>query len=266
MLNGMQSYDPDADRVTYRWISPEGVVMKDSTSATPRFAVTAADQGKTYTFLLIVNDGSLFTTDAITVTIDLKAGDILPVTWLTFTGKQVGADALISWATASEFNTRSFVIERSLDGRNFIDIGSVAAAGASINTNNYNYTDRNAMNLAGKTVYYRLRQMDKDGSFTYSSVISLPIKAGKAPEPIVRAYPNPFVQTITLQVVNVTVTKENDQVALFTMDGKLIYRRKLGSTGSSTILLKDLPNLKPGMYVLQASIDGKHYTFKMNRQ
>ena len=266
ILNGLQSYDPDADQVTYRWIAPDGVVLKDSTSATPKFAVTAADQGKTFTFLLIVNDGILFSTDAITVTINLKAGDLLPLTWLTFTGKQVGADAFLTWATASEFNTRSFVVERSLDGRSFTDIGSVTAAGASINTNNYNYTDRNAMNLAGKMVYYRLRQMDKDGSFTYSSVISLPIKAGKALEPMVKAYPNPFVQTITLQVVNVTATSQNDHVALYTINGRLLYRKKLEGISSSTILLKDLPNLRSGTYVLQTSIDGKHYTFKMQRQ
>ena len=251
--------------MTYKWIAPDGIVLKDSTSAKPGFAVTAADQGKTFTFLLIVNDGTLFTTDAIKVTIDLKGG-VLPVTWLTFTGKQVNTDALISWATASEFNTRSFVIERSLDGRNFTDIGSVSAAGASINTNNYNYTDRNAMNLAGKMVYYRLRQVDKDGSFTYSSIVSMPIKAGKALEPMVKAYPNPFVQTITLQVVNVTATSQNDHVALYTINGRLLYRKKLEGISSSTILLKDLPNLRSGTYVLQTSIDGKHYTFKMQRQ
>lgn len=69
MLNGSRSYDADMDSISYKWIAPYGIVLDDSTAVAPSFKVTTANRGKTYTFLLIVSDGTDFNTDDVSVTV-----------------------------------------------------------------------------------------------------------------------------------------------------------------------------------------------------
>ncbi|WP_114783759.1 Ser-Thr-rich GPI-anchored membrane family protein [Botryobacter ruber] len=70
-LDGSTSSDPDPDELTYEWIAPEGVTLFAPNKANPFFSVTSSDQGKTYSFLLVVHDGALFSTDAVKVVVNL---------------------------------------------------------------------------------------------------------------------------------------------------------------------------------------------------
>jgi hypothetical protein len=74
---------------------------------------------------------------------------------------------MLQWQTATEQNTREFIIERSTDGKNYDRIGSVPAAGNSNSLLDYTYTDPQPQ---PNTNFYRLKQVDLDGNFTYSSV------------------------------------------------------------------------------------------------
>lgn len=167
-------------------------------SATPSFAVSPADNGKTYPFLLIVNDGTLFTTTVANVKIALSGGEPLPVTWLYFNGKQQGEDALLTWGVASEVNTKEYVVERSLDGMRFSAIGTAAAKGTSTQSASYSFVDADAMRQPATMLFYLLRQLDQDGSFTYSTVVTLPVKQTATTDVVLQAYPNPFAQAIHL--------------------------------------------------------------------
>ncbi len=71
-LDGSDSYDPDSNAISYRWIAPAGVVLNDSTLAKPGFLVTSEHQGKTLSFLLIVSDGALFNTTVVNVVVNLS--------------------------------------------------------------------------------------------------------------------------------------------------------------------------------------------------
>ncbi len=224
--------------------------------------------GKTYCFFILTSDNTgnkeqLKTTCEVTAVLPLNV--ILPISWLYFKGKESGKDALLNWATTSEINTRYFSIERSLDGIRFSEIGTMQAAGNSSITSNYAFTDSNAMNLPVNTLYYRLRQVDADGKFTYSIIISISIKHTNT-EPVITAYPNPFSQQITLKIVGVSASDQTDYVALYTVDGKILFQKNIVQRGSATILLDDLPNLKPGIYLLHTSINGKLYTIRMVRK
>lgn len=94
----------------------------------------------------------------------------LPVTWLSFTGKPVGKTVVLDWATSSEHNNHHFDIERSADGIHFTGIGIVNAVSSSGSTNKYQFTDLNP--LIGQA-YYRLKQTDLNGRFSYSAIISI---------------------------------------------------------------------------------------------
>ncbi len=91
----------------------------------------------------------------------------LPVEWIDFTITLVNTGVAMDWWTATEVNSYRFVIERSQDGKSWEDIGMVRAAGESQQMQAYHYLDH--MPPQG-LLYYRIRQEDYDGSYSYSPV------------------------------------------------------------------------------------------------
>lgn len=112
----------------------------------------------------------------------------LPLDLLTFKGTLVDNATLLEWETANEKNTDQFIVERSIDGRNFTAIGTVAAAGNSSANVKYNYTDAAVTTLPSNVIYYRLKMMNQDGSFSYTTVVKITLTelAGR-----LSVYPNP---------------------------------------------------------------------------
>lgn len=100
-----------------------------------------------------------------------------PVEWLDFVAEQVSGNALLRWTTAQELNNQLFEIERSLDGRMFTQIGTQAAAGFSDQPVHYQFWDRELLSLKQGLVFYRLRQVDYDGGFSFSEIRSLTLDA-----------------------------------------------------------------------------------------
>lgn len=95
----------------------------------------------------------------------------LPIELLYFTGEKNSCGSnILSWATATEQNNDKFEIERSIDGVDFVKIGTLKGAGNSTQKLTYNFVD-NTVNPSIN--YYRLKQIDFDGSFSYSNLISI---------------------------------------------------------------------------------------------
>ncbi len=85
-------------------------------------------------------------------------------------GKEFGIGIMLKWSTSIEINNAMFVIERSTDGVDYENIGNVNGKGTTENVSEYNFLDVNA---SKSKLYYRLKQMDIDGSFSYSDIIAL---------------------------------------------------------------------------------------------
>src|SRR6185503_17969398 len=94
----------------------------------------------------------------------------LPVELTSFTGMNDGAINILDWNTAGELNTSKFIIQRSVTGLEFEDIGEVAASGNSRSMKAYTFTDHDP--YEGDNLY-RLKIEDLDGSFKYSNIILL---------------------------------------------------------------------------------------------
>lgn len=121
----------------------------------------------------------------------------LPVSLTNFTVVNKNNSAYLSWTTQSEINNTGFHIEHSYNGNDFTNIGFVKSASIAGNSSlelNYFFTDNNLN--AGKN-YYRLKQVDKDGKFTFSDVKRLDIN-----KDLITVSPNPFQSTITLTNLN----------------------------------------------------------------
>jgi photosystem II stability/assembly factor-like uncharacterized protein len=101
----------------------------------------------------------------------------------------------LKWTTASETNSRGFEIERRFDNREWIKIAFISGRGTTAEINNYTYTD--STNLTG-TTFYRLKQIDYDGKFTYSDEIKIeavPLSGYS----LSQNYPNPFNPSTTIK-------------------------------------------------------------------
>ncbi len=95
----------------------------------------------------------------------------LPVTLISFTAtKYIGSTTLLSWATASEQNNKQFEVQRSTDGIHFETIAIVAGHGTTNQSQQYSVIDPA---VSEGTVYFRLKQVDLDGQFSYSKVVAL---------------------------------------------------------------------------------------------
>jgi hypothetical protein len=108
---------------------------------------------------------------------------MLPVELLHFSATPIGPDVLLQWATASELNNAGFQVERSSDGERFEPIAEVEGMGTTQQLTSYEALDRSP--LPGLS-FYRLRQMDFDGTTTFSVVQLVEIYADS-----LVAYPNP---------------------------------------------------------------------------
>ncbi|NVO83485.1 T9SS type A sorting domain-containing protein [Hymenobacter terrestris] len=121
---------------------------------------------------------------------------VLPVTLTKFETRHEAGAVRLSWETATELNSAYFEVERSLDGRRFEAIGRVKAQGSSSTVSTYTLLDQ-ATPASTPLLYYRLRQVDIDGTVAYSGVRTVKV-AGR---PLVtEAYPNPVVGTLFVRL------------------------------------------------------------------
>jgi len=166
---------------------------------------------------------------------------VLPVHWLSFTAEKKSNHTVdLKWSTASEVNNDHYEVQRSADGINFLTIVNVPAS----NAKQYQYTDLNPLPA---TCYYRIRQVDKDGKYTYSSVVKISFDNNGISWQV---YPNP-AKNITALYAQKELTKV--QIVLTDLSGKIVYRKEY-----SNIIIGqhvDIPvrDLAKGIYMLKVT-------------
>jgi len=162
----------------------------------------------------------------------------LPVELSDFTLSATFDKIYLNWVTSSEKNNSHFEIERSIDGVEFRKIGKVNGAGNSDQLLLYYFNDENA---AEGINYYRLAQVDYDGTKKYSE-----IKSANNSVATVTAFPNPFSNSTTVILPNLTPVS----IELYDSRGKLINTYSFNESTSSFTIGE---NLRPGIYQLKIS-------------
>jgi hypothetical protein len=195
---------------------------------------------------------NVLTKNNVTVFATFTLGDRtapLPVTLVGFDAKRVGADAVITWETASELNNRGYEVQVSTDGREFRTVGTVAVTSPnSVMLRNYRYVDTEA-NKAG-TRYYRLRQIDLDGKTTDFAPKALLFDGKIGTEPKLAAFPSPFSNELSLDVY--TAAAGEAKVAMMDLTGRIIREQKATlTTGTNQVKLEGIQSLKAGIYVVR---------------
>lgn len=180
----------------------------------------------------------------------IKTGPI-PVSLLSFTAVLRNTEVSLNWKTTSEYNNQYFNVERSNDGINFIVIGSVTGNGTTSLPHSYSLLDRNP---AKGINYYRLKQVDLDGKYTYSNIVPVQINNIE----IVSSYYNNLNNSI--QVI-FNKKQDNVHIMLYGANGQLLSTANATNNIASYKL--DLPLLASGVYMLRVISDQLSYTKKL---
>ncbi|MFK7924947.1 MAG: T9SS type A sorting domain-containing protein [Bacteroidia bacterium] len=114
--------------------------------------------------------GNSCTTGLTIMSGDVQNSIVLPVSWASFDARLIGETVEVEWATYQEQNSQSFEVERSQDATNYELLAIVPAQGKSDSLHRYFFADTDP--LAGQS-YYRIKQIDQDGQYTYSKVRSI---------------------------------------------------------------------------------------------
>ncbi|MDZ4807607.1 MAG: T9SS type A sorting domain-containing protein [Bacteroidota bacterium] len=196
------------------------------------------------------NDPKTPTPDDATI-IGRCPGIPLAVKLLSFSGNYKNNTTLLNWQTEGEVNFDHFEIERSSNGADFYNIGNEVAKGTASTKQNYSHAD-NLVTVNGDVFYYRLKIVDKDGTFTYSSIVL--VRKDQKMTTGITINPNPV---ITGSVATVRFNAANTgkvDLRIMDMAGKTVLQQQANIfEGSNNISLNNLSKLLPGVYVLQLS-------------
>jgi len=170
-----------------------------------------------------------------------NAANPLPVTLVDFAAQAAGPAAVrLTWATASELNNAGFTVERSPDGQAFAAIGTVAGAGTSTVRHDYTLLD-SKLPTSAKVLYYRLRQVDQDGTASYSPVRSVAVGGNV----LLTLYPNPARVAVTVSGV-----AAGAQVEVFDALGRVVAQATADASGTTPLVLPT--GLSTGVYVVRS--------------
>ena len=277
----LKAFYGNAPRYLYQWtrtpannnswanlggpIVPESYTITNIATSAPFLGL--ADGGKVY-FRMIVATAATFTatsnftspvanandpcksysvSDLIEATITCP----LPVDFLYLKGWKNGSINQLNWATSAEDNNDFFVLERSSNGIDFFEIGSVLGNGTSSQVNSYTFNDLNP--LTG-TNYYRLKQVDIDGKYSYSSIVNIANEFAAD----FYIFPNPNDGVFAINIMN---SGEDKAFLLEVLDvqGKVVNTTS-GDQSFSTI---KIANLASGVYVVRLSANNQMITKKL---
>ena len=204
------SLNPATGQIFVSDVSATGLV-NNPTARTYSVNVTTTD----------ANGG--LTTQTVTFTIGANP---LPVTLTAFTAQTVqNRDALLKWNTATEVNSAAFEVERSFDGAAYAKVGEVAAQGTTATAHAYAFTDAGIAARAQGPVYYRLRQVDLDGTAAYSPVRT--VSFSKVATAALSLYPNPAAASTSLDL-SALPTTGSYQVLVLDATGRQVLAATLG--------------------------------------
>ncbi len=170
--------------------------------------------------------------------------DLLPIELVEFTGWYNGVENELHWTTATEINSDYFEIQRSLNGIDFMTIGTTPAAGNSMELLNYIFYD----DAPGSGInYYRLKMVDIDGSYDYSNIIAISLNNEVIQQ--ITVFPNPSNNAITIEYL--AAEAENIQIDFLDATGRKVISENRVLMQGVNLLQYEIVHLPNATYFIQ---------------
>ncbi|MFZ1784356.1 MAG: T9SS type A sorting domain-containing protein [Ferruginibacter sp.] len=236
----------------YSWTFPSGTPATATGPGPHAVMFTTGSGNKTIALNITSADGCTSNTSAV---IDNRCF-ALPVSLKSFTGSWKNSFTALRWEIASAVSFNYFVVERSLDGVSFSSLSNINYSAAN---SSYGYDDNNIPANATR-LYYRLKMVDIDGRFAYSSIVLISINNSYAKSMFVT--PNPVIAQAAVHLFSDVATAGS--IRIVDVLGRLIYQvdTKLVK-GENVIYINNLAGTGKGIYLVQAIIDGEKLVQKI---
>ena len=235
-------YAATSGNYNMQFSNSNSIAVQDQILLIDNFTNTVTDLKNTsnYSFTVATNNAASFGLNRFYIVVANNSQ--LPVKLMGFNAQKTAQKQVaLTWSTAQEKNSNKFEIQHSTDGYHFNTIGWVDAKGNSnaLTTYKYLHTNPNEVN------YYRLKQVDNNLSFEYSSIVKVDFTTEDAELPeAVSMYPIPAINDVTLALTN---KHEIAAISIYNLDGKLIHTK----TTQSAVVKLDLSNYASGVYLIQ---------------
>lgn len=166
---------------------------------------------------------------------------LLPVELINFQAEKENQSVVLNWSTAAEINNDYFQIERSKDGRDFESLATISGAGFSNQKIDYLHLDKEPRNGLN---YYRLKQVDYDGNYSYSDIVSanIEVKSEK-----VTISPNPIQGTELRASISLPKFMEAN-ISIISLDGKILNQQFVQLESGINQIQLDVATYPPGVY------------------
>jgi hypothetical protein len=234
---------------TITWPTVAGPILA-GTSTIRTFQATVTSCAN---FITNIGYATVYGINNISSQVVVTCNTVTPVELIDFTVSSFNHNALLNWTTASEINNDHFEIERSMDGIHFQKIGSVSGKG---NTNSVSYYSLKDENIPEAKIYYRLIQVDLDGTTKISKTVVLDLSEK---EKIV-VYPNPFTREITLLLQS---DEKEYKAVIVNLVGQEVMNLENLTSGKMYLIGEELPQ---GVYVLKITTKYGTKVLKINKE
>lgn len=239
------------------WVFPSGVPASEAAAGAPELSVTTT-AGTTSNIIdaIALRQGTgsnqpQTVVDGIRVSTGWFNAP-LPVNLLSFTANVANKNVNVNWATTNEVNLAGFEVQRSVNGKDFIPVSMVQAAG-TVASKTYSFVDQEP--VPGMS-YYRLRLNDKDGSFKYSAIATV-----KTQSVGVSVYPNPVRSNLTIQH---EAAGEGTVISVLNLGGKQVLTVNVQAGSFQTSI--DAARLAPGTYMIVFNNNGSRTATQFVKQ
>ncbi len=186
-------------------------------------------------------------------------GTALPVEMIYLQADAVNNSYIkVSWGTDLEINNNGFAVEKSTDGQNWQAVGWVDGNGNSTVRHDYNYNDYEVR--AGQRYYYRLKQVDNNGVYQYTGIVSA-VLTGELTFTVMDFIPNPATSTTSLVVTS--TTDQQIEVNIYDIIGQKAISGKYQLNKGSNKIEFNVANLAAGTYTAAVSSANETYSKKL---
>ena len=170
------------------WVISTGLPLTEIEAGSPEITNTSTNGQDLINALALRQGGQSYSVNVDGIRLSTQWGDLVPVELTSFTAIADKNNVVLNWSTATEVNNAGFEVQKIKGNNEFVTIGYVPGHGSTTEPQNYNFTDAN---LASGSYTYRLKQIDYNGTFSYSNEVNVDVTAPVQFE-LAQNYPNPF--------------------------------------------------------------------------